>query len=177
MNFKDLNNYNLNGSPMIGVHEGIISGQHDRVEDINFKIYDRHSDYNNQYSPIFEPRPTPTKQSIFPIVNFRNTDDASPSLVSTFDYQRECVNKLPIENTLHSRNFALQKGADQAIYIPASSSDLYNVSVQYAPSFQPFPMLFSESDFQDQSRPHANARPHIGNEIFGNNTRVQLRSV
>jgi hypothetical protein len=174
MNFSNLNNNNINNynEQIYGAQEGLISGQHDRVEDINSKIYSRNSDYNHEYSPIFEPRSTPTKQSVFPILNLRN---AEAPLISTFDYDKEVSTKVPVENRLHSRIFALQKGANQSIYVPSSTSDLYNVSISYAPSVQPFPMLFSESTFDNQT--HPNIKPSIGNNVFGNNTRVQLRNL
>jgi hypothetical protein len=175
MNFKDLDNYNLNNynERMFGVHEGILSGQHDRLEELNSKIYSRNShECTTKQSPIFEPRPTPTKQSIFPILNLRNTPTP---LVSTFDYDKVSSNNVHVENILQQRVFALQKGAEQSVYVPASTSDLYHVSVPSTPSVQPFPSLFLEPQFE--SSVHPNIRSNIGNEIFGNNTRVQLRSL
>jgi len=175
MNFKNLDNYNVNNysERIFGAQEGIISGQHDRVEELNTKIYDRNSnECNTKNAPIFEPRPMPTKQSVFPILNLRNTSSA---LLSTFDYDKVCSNNVHVENVLQHRIFALQKGANQAIYVPSSTSDLYQVSIPFTPSLQPFPALFAEPAFE--SGVHPNSRPHIGNDTFGNNTRVQLRNL
>lgn len=175
MNFKDLDNYKLNnyGDRIFGVHEGLISGQQDRLEDINSKIYNRNSnEYNTKHAPIFEPRPTPTKQSIFPILNLRNTHSG---LVSKLDYDKVSSNNVQVENVLQQRIFALQKGADQSVYVPSSNSELYRVSVPSTPSIQPFPSLFSQPKFE--SSVHPNIKPNIGNDVFGNNTRVQLRNL
>jgi hypothetical protein len=175
MDFKNLNNYNVSNysERFFGVQEGIISGQHDRVEELNTKIYDRNSnEYNTQNSPIFEPRPTSTKQSMFPMLNLRNVPSAQ---ISTFDYDKVCSNHVHIENILLHRMFALQKGADQAVYVPSSTSDLYRIFVPSAPSVQPFPALFVEPTFDSSA--HPNYKSHIGNQTFGNNTRVQLRNL
>ena len=85
------------------------------------------------------------------------------------------------ESTLRNQFFALQHGADQAVYVPSSSSDLYRVQVptHSHPDAQPFPSLFSanqiNSDYRTTTNPYID-ESHIGKDTFHNCTKTQLRS-
>ena len=79
------------------------------------------------------------------------------------------------ETVLRNQTMALQKGA-QAVYVPSSSSDLYNVTVVSRPSEQPYSLLFERPTFSHSVHPNlTGAGASIGRDRFYNNTRVQLR--
>ena len=75
---------------------------------------------------------------------------------------------------LRNQYFALQK-ADQANYIPSSKSDLYEYNVNnVSNSNLDKGIMFREMEFNN-----FNPNPHIsiGNNIFNNSTRVQLKNL
>jgi hypothetical protein len=78
------------------------------------------------------------------------------------------------ETILRNQVFALQHGADQAIYVPSSNSDLYKTTIVSTPGEpQPFPSLFSKSQFAVTENPVEGT--NIGKNVFFNHTRTQLR--
>ena len=87
------------------------------------------------------------------------------------------MNNIDIETRLRNQHFALQHGAEQGIYVPSSSSDLYRTRVplgsQQDP--QPHPDLFQIPEF-DQSPNQNIADSGIGKEFLYNHTRTQLRN-
>jgi hypothetical protein len=76
---------------------------------------------------------------------------------------------------LRNQYFALQKGADQAIYVPSSSSDLYGFLAVGRKEQQTHPILFETPSFDNI--PNANLHPSIGSDRFLNHTRTQLRGL
>ena len=82
------------------------------------------------------------------------------------------------ESTLRNQFFALQHGADQAVYVPSSSSDLYRVQVptHSHPDAQPFPSLFSANQYNTTTNPYMD-ESRIGKDMFHNCTQTQLRSM
>jgi hypothetical protein len=70
--------------------------------------------------------------------------------------------------------FALQK-ANQAVYVPCSSSDLYGFSAVGRQETQTHPSLFDQPTFD--STPNANINSAIGSDRFFNHTRTQLRGL
>ena len=79
------------------------------------------------------------------------------------------------ESTLRNQFFALQK-ADQVAYLPNSSSDLYENNINFLThnSNLDAHLLFKEESFSDFNPNISNS---IGNEIFYNSTRVQLKDL
>jgi hypothetical protein len=77
------------------------------------------------------------------------------------------------ESQLRNLGIALQRGAEQGVYVPSSQSDLYRVQVPFVPSTQPHPELFSQDTYANSRR----APPNVGRELFMNNTRTQLRNL
>ena len=79
-----------------------------------------------------------------------------------------------VETMLRNQHFALQRGADQGVYVPSSNSTLYKTTVVSRPSEQPYPMLFKQEIFSQA--PHPNVQnTTIGTDRFFNHTRTQLR--
>ena len=164
---------------------GILYGQNERTDELNSRLTERQFS-DRPLQPNYDPRPVPTKYSLFPITNRRKLMDEplSPyldhSVESNFapitqngpvDGYLQNVNT---ESSLRNQYFALQKGVDQSVYVPSSTSDLYNVSVVSRPSIQPHQDLFNKPTFE--SRVHPNVmNPSIGNNLFSNHTRTQLR--
>jgi hypothetical protein len=79
------------------------------------------------------------------------------------------------ESTLRNQFFALQK-ADQVAYVPNSSSDLYENNITFSTHNANLDahLLFKEESFNDFN---PNISSSIGNEIFYNSTRVQLKDL
>ena len=79
------------------------------------------------------------------------------------------------ESTLRNQFFALQK-ADQVAYVPNSSSDLYENNITFSTHNANLDahLLFKEESFNDFNPNISNS---IGNEIFYNSTRVQLKDL
>jgi len=171
-----------------GVVDGIIYGQYDRLDEINSRIFER-SVPDPYLPPNFNPRPVPTKYTVFPILDKRMP--AKVPIHPSYDYSLETsftppvskkgpvsgyFNNVDLENHLRNQYFALQKGADQSVYIPNKESDLYKVYVPSRPSTQPHPNLFQQYALDQDLHANIQAVPNLGREVFNNNTRVQLRN-
>ena len=182
-------NYADSTKLMHGVVEGVFYGQNCRVEELNDRILDRnHPDY--ALPPNINSRPVQTKYALFPMLDKRMP--ATVPIESNYDYSLETnftppivangpvsgyINNVNTESTLRNQFFALQKGADQSVYVPSSNSDLYKVTVVSRPEEQPYPLLFENGIEIDKSL-HSNIRnnPDIGKDTFHNYTRTQLRN-
>jgi hypothetical protein len=179
---------NINDNTKIyGIPDGIYYGQNERVDELNDRIFARGFP-DIPLAPNFDPRPIPTKYSLFPIVNRR-----TPANVNITNYinhnvelnfnpgtQRAPPNgffdNVDVETTLRNQNTAMQHGAYQGVFIPSSNSDLYKNSVVSRPSLQPYPELFSNYQYQTFiSNKLENS--NIGKDLFHNNTRTQLRTL
>lgn len=168
---------------MQGVVNGVYYGQQERTDELNHRITERQFP-DSPLEPNFAPRSVPTKYSLFPIIN-RQTPVKEPSL-SYPEYNSSVIFNpgagahrsgfsVETETVLRNQTFALQHGAIQGAYIPASTSDLYKVSIVSRPSQQPNPLLFERLQFDSQPHPNV-ANTLIGRESFFNHTRTQLRN-
>jgi hypothetical protein len=72
---------------------------------------------------------------------------------------------------LRNQFFALQK-CEQSVYVPSSTSDLYQTRVDYTPQTQTHPLLFEKPDLAPFNPNVLN----LGNSLFNNHTRDQLKS-
>ena len=174
------NNNKINGLPEGGVYYG----QNERVDEINDRVSSRHFP-DSPLEPNFDPRSIPTKYSHFPIIN-RRAPTHEP-VIPYINYNTKHIfnpgnsrapisgHNIDVETVLRNQTFGLQRKADQNIYIPSSTSDLYNVHVISRPSEQTHPLLFDRQIF-DSSVHQNNANPHIGGDRFFNHTRTQLRN-
>lgn len=175
-------------SKIYGIPEGVSYGQNERVDELNDRITSRNTpDY--MLPPNFDPRPTQTRFTMFPALNTRRPN--SVSIESNYDYAAETnftppvggrgpvsgfLNRVETESNLRNQFFALQRGADQGVYIPSSKSDLYRVTVPRVPGEQTHPLLFERTQFDSRLHPNIINAPAIGKDIFNNYTRVQLRN-
>jgi len=168
-----------------GLVEGVYYGQNERVDEINDRYQERQfSDF--PLEPNFSPRSISTKYGFFPMVNGRkpayegrlNYPDHS-SYVNFNPGTRSApssgfFSNVDVETILRNQTVALQRGADQGVYVPSSNSDLYHVSIISRPSEQPNPLLFRNFQFNQTAHPN-NSHSNIGQNAMFNHTRTQLR--
>jgi hypothetical protein len=90
------------------------------------------------------------------------------------------LNNVDVETMLRNQHVSLQKGANQGVYVPSSSSDLYNVNVMnvsgHAVNTHPHKHLFNTFQYSNNREQKVN-NLKIGKDLFNNNTRTQLRNI
>jgi hypothetical protein len=166
-----------------------------RQDLMNTRVQSRHFS-DHALEPNFSSRPVSTKYSYFGIEaknTPRLTSNGTVASITPIKPQLEHIvennfnpatrngpfktysRNIDTETVLRNQTMALQKGA-QAVYVPSSTSDLYNVSVISRPSEQPYSLLFERPSFSHSVHPNlTGAGASIGRDRFHNNTRVQLR--
>jgi len=167
---------------------GVLYQQNERLDELNQRLGQRQFS-DRPLQPNYDPRPVPTKYSHFPIVDRRKVAPSTP-LNNYLEYSSNTTfapivsHNAPVdtyfqnidsESGLRNQFFALQKGADQAIYVPESGSDLYGFSAVGRQESQTHTDLFLKQQFSQV--PNANANPAIGCDRFFNHTRQQLRGL
>jgi hypothetical protein len=157
-------------------------GNNDREEILNQRISSRNIP-SATLQPQFTLRPVSTKYSLLPILDRRAVATEKIHQSSIFNTNgifnpgtaqapwSGFSSKINVESDLKNINFALQK-ADQAHYIPDSTSDMYNNVVPSTPIDQPFPGLF-EKPILGNFDPNTHS---IGQDTFNNHTRHQLKN-
>ena len=183
-----MNTYVSNGinTDEKGIVQGFYSGQNDRVDELNERIQGRQFP-DNPLRPNFDPRPVPTKYSLFPVID-RKTPPRIPLKKDYLDNSgfspatqngppKNYLQNIDTETILRNQTVALQHGAIQGVFVPSSNSDLYRVSMP-SPSViqtQAFPNLFTRPSFTEIP-PNPITNQPIGHSVFNNFTRVQLRN-
>lgn len=183
---------------IVGSHSGLyisIESQK-RIDDLNERI-NRRLECDQPLPVLFDPRSVPTKYSQFPIIESRNKRGDSMDVVGNRIVQRPRsanyydVNKtfaplnrrgptnyflanVDTETVLQNRHVAYQKFADQGVYVPHSSSDLYKVEAVGRQEEQTHPALFVKQEYSTSGSKVASL---VGREMFHNNTRTQLRGL
>ena len=180
MNPDQINNSNK----IYGLHEGVSYGQHERVDELNTRIKSRQFP-DSPLEPNFDPRAIPTKYSLFPIINRRAPlhEPVIPYITynSAINFNPgnsrapTSGHSIDVETVLRNQTFGLQRRADQHVYIPSSTSELYNVQVVSRPGEQTHPLLFDRQIFSPTIHPN-NMNVDIGKDRFFNHTRTQLRN-
>jgi hypothetical protein len=177
--------YNNNGE-FIDIQKGVFYGQNARVDELNERISSRHFS-DMPLEPNYNPRPVPTKYSLFPIVDRRKPVKEYEMKYPVHDCginfnpgnakapSRGFLTNIDTETILRNQVCSLQHGADQSLYVPSSKSELYNVTVVSKPSSQPHPLLFSRSEFTQEMHPNMQSS-NVGKDTFFNHTRTQLRN-
>ena len=155
-------------------------------DNINHEIYSRQFP-SQQLNMNFSPRSVSTKYSILPILDHRKETSVPMNNYPIYDSNSTffpgtskphfCgfAKIVDLESSLRSQFFALQK-ADQAKYIPSSDSNLYEHSIDFVNTNQDLTnhLLFQRPSFNDFNPNLSNT---IGNEIFLNSTKVQLKNL
>lgn len=180
----------MNNTMLYGLPNGALFGQNDRVEDLNKRIYSRNVP-DNALAANFDPRPISTKYDHFPIVDRRKP--ATIGIEKTIphnvqDHFNPGTHRAPplsilrdvnIETVLRNQTTALQRGGEQSVYVPSSTSDLYKISVPSSSTgdgMYTHPHLFNSNHFTN-GRAQQFSNSAIGKDPFLNNTRVQLRNM
>jgi len=172
---------------LFGVHHGLISGQFDRVEELNDRFASRHFP-DRELIPNFSPRPVPTKYSLFPVIERRTpateTIREMPrhSVYSNFNPSTRngpvstYLANVDTETILRNQTTSLQKGADQSVYVPSSNSDLYNTQAVGRFEDQTHPLLFERQQY-NTTQSKTTQEYGIGQDRLYNHTRTQLRNI
>jgi len=136
--------------------------------------------------PYFSTRPVQTKYTYMPIVDQRTVSTVpviqrpiyqqdimfNPGSTAPWSGFSANINK---ESDLRNQIYALQD-CSQAVYVPNSSSDLYQIHWNQQQTVQqPFPGLFATESF-DKVNPNPNPEL-IGYGLFHNSTRQQNKDV
>jgi len=171
-----------------GVIDGVQYGQNARVDQLNHRIQERQLP-DAPIRPQYDIRPVQTKYALFPIVD-RRTPAHEPLITQSYlenpiEYNfcpnlrrgtvEYFVQNVDNESRLRNQFFAIQKGADQNVYVPSSKSDLYKVDVYGRQESQPFPTIAENYRWDHIPRPNISG-DGIGSDIFNNCTRTQLRN-
>jgi len=164
----------------------ITFNNYDKNNSINNELFARNFPSNN-LTMNFPFRPVNTKytlmptinnvlKSVEPIANY-NVYDVSSTFFPGTRKPHFCgfASNVDKESTLRNQFFALQK-ADQSRYIPDSTSDLYETKIEELPQNVNLEasLLFQETRFNDFNPSLSNS---IGQELFYNSTRVQLKDL
>ena len=174
-----------------GVPDKIIYQNNERVDELNDRIRERQFS-DRPLAPNFNARPINTKYSRFPIIDRRANENvpiyqkSMHSVTSNFNPATRngppdfYFNNVDTETMLRNQNVALQKGANQGIYVPSSNSDLYRVNIsnvsEQNTQAHPHPHLFNGFTFTNNREQKVNSI-NIGKDIFNNHTRTQLRNI
>jgi len=169
---------------LYGVVNGLYQCNLDRASELSERMYERNIP-SSTLQPQFSIRPVSTKYDILPIFDRRMP--ATVPIKHEVPYNSETtfnpgttqspwsgfaknINK---ESMLRNQFFALQTSG-QAIYIPASTSDMYQVKVTSGPPVQqPHPNLFANPVLAPFNPNEVNIAGHL----FDNCTRQQIKNI
>lgn len=156
-------------------------------EQTNTRIYDRNIP-SQMLQPYLDVRPVMTKYSYFPIVDPRKQVNVPLQQMPTYNPHKVFnpgntqspwsgfASNINRESELRNQVYALQK-CSQSVYVPNSSSDLYNYSFQpkQSPLSETHNLLFEKNNFCDfNPNPSPNS---VGAGMFFNSTRTQIRDL
>ena len=156
-----------------------------RDNELNIRIAERNTP-SKQLEPAFSCRPVSTKYTLLPTVDeYRETSISIRNypiynLGNTFNPGTDqapwsgFASNINNESMLRNQFFALQK-CDQKDYIPSTRSSLYNSTLDLGRESATHQELFSKEQFCS-----FNPNPYskiIGNYLFNNNTRVQMKNI
>jgi len=154
-------------------------------KETNSRIYDRNIP-SQVLQPYIDFRPVMTKYSYLPIVDPRK--EIQTPLINAPTYNVHQVfnpgntqspwcgfaTNINKESELRNQIYAIQK-CSQAVYVPNSSSDLYNYKFQTITQPNPHNLLFQNESFESfNPNPDDNV---VGSGLFYNSTRSQVRDM
>ena len=142
---------------------------------------------SNNLGMNFSFRPVNTKYTLMPTYNHQIESTVPINSGSIYDVSNTFfpgtrkphfygfATNVDKESSLRNQFFALQK-ADQVAYVPNTYSDLYENNINFLTHANNLDthLLFKEESFNDFN---PNISNKIGNEIFYNSTRVQLKDL
>lgn len=169
-----------------GAVQGLWQGQQGRLDDLDARLFERQFP-DRPLQPNFDFRPVPTKYAYLPIIDRR----AKPSVPiinqgvydTATNFSPATSNgpvasylaNIDLETVLQNRHVSLQHGADQGVYVPNSSSDLYGFSaVGRQEDMGERAMIFNKQGLDTRV---SDVAKQVGQDRFHNNTRTQLRGL
>ena len=149
----------------------------------NTRIYDRNIP-SQPLQPYLDVRPVMTKYSYLPIVDPRKSSDVPVFQQPSYN-ARTVFNpgntrspwsgfNVNVESELKNQVFALQKSS-QAVYVPSSTSDLYQFSFQPSQTSSGHDLLFQREYF-GKFDPNPDSKI-VGASMFNNSTRSQIKEI
>lgn len=158
----------------------------EKNEKINSEIFNRNIPSNN-LQMNFSPRPVQTKYSKFPLLDHKSETKIPINNCHIYNIKNTFFpgtrnphfngfsRNIDDESILRNQFFALQN-ADQSKYIPSTTSNLYEHSVNIINTEINLDesLLFNQSEFNDFN---PNISSKIGFNIFNNSTRIQLKNL
>lgn len=159
---------------------------HENQSAINNDIYQRNIPSENMQASLSQ-RSVSTKYAHFPILDSRRESNVLLNYTRPYDNNQMffpgtrkphfCgfAKNVDLESNLRNQFFALQR-ADQSVYVPNSNSNMYENNIDFKTTNKNLDneLLFNQNDF-DNFNPNLSNK--IGNEIFLNSTRVQLKNL
>ncbi len=173
---------------MEGVQVGVVYGQNDRVDELNSRIVNRQFS-DKPLAPNFSSRPIGSKYSRFALVDRRAPTEEQIVVMDLHHLQTNfspatqrgppatMLQNIDTESALRNQNVAYQRRALQSVWVPDSSSDMYNVHVPSTPGPNPHPALFRHPPVAGEQRERDVRGMNIGKDLFNNSTRTQLRAL
>ncbi len=156
-------------------HDAYICQQY-LTDELNDRLFARVTP-SKTLEPYFEFRAVGTREQTMPVFDCR-TKSSVPLVQHGFDVEKTFnpgqkaplsgyCNNIDIETRLRNTIHPIQKGNAQGIYIPDTSSDLFNL--KHVP-------LYEETPLEKQA-PHNPNKCGIGNKFFANHTRQQTKNI
>lgn len=154
-------------------------------QETNKRIYDRNIP-SQMLQPYLDVRPVMTKYSYFPIVDPRKKISVPMEQFPTYNVNTVFnpgtsaspwsgfASNINLESELRNQVYAIQK-CSQSVYVPKSSSDLYDYKFKTVTQPNSHELLFQNESFSSFN-PNPDERT-VGSGIFLNNTRVQVRDM
>lgn len=154
-------------------------------QETNKRIYDRNIP-SQMLQPYLDVRPVMTKYSYLPIVDPRKKISVPMEQLPTYNVNTVFnpgtstspwsgfASNINLESELRNQVYAIQK-CSQSVYVPNSSSDLYDYKFKTVTQPNSHELLFQHESFSSFN-PNPDERT-VGSGIFLNNTRVQIRDM
>jgi hypothetical protein len=151
----------------------------------NMRIYNRNIP-TQPLQPYLDVRPVMTKYSYLPIVdprkelnvNFQQKPTFNPYTTfnpgNTKSPWSGFASNINTESELRNQIYALQK-CSKSVYVPCSTSDLYNPNINPTNVSQSHSLLFKTEKFEDFN-PNPDNK-NVGASMFMNSTRVQVKDM
>lgn len=170
---------------MYGVVKCMYYNNLQRTAELNERISERNIP-STPLEPSFSVRPVSTKYDMMSVIDRREKSSIPIKKQSVYSVNKVFnpgtaqapwdgfANRINDESRLRNQYFALQR-CDNSVYIPPSTSDMYNVNVGGRIEKQTHKLLFKTDDLG-----YFNPNPdsdNVGNNIFNNCTREQIKNM
>ena len=146
------------------------------TDELNDKIFNRNIP-SSTLEPYFEFRAVGTREQTMPVFDCRKKSKI-PLVQHDFSVNkifnpgqkapiRGYCNNIDVETQLKNTIHPIQKGNAQGMFIPDTSSDLYNLT--HVPLYEDTPL--------EKQEPHNPNKCGIGTQFFSNHTRQQTKNI